>query len=160
MDRRSDIFSLTTTLWELIADRRLFKSDNDGETVRVIREANVPDPTAFVPEYPSLLWLVLRRALAREPDDRYATAGELARDLDGVARRPSYVGSAGSKLALSRFGPSRGVGARARCAPRRATRAEPVNGASAYRGVRVGRGRLALRSRRRRSSGDPLIPTR
>ena len=74
------------TLWELSADRRLFKEEVDEETVRRVRDAIVDDPTTFVPDYPSLLWLVLKRALAREPDERYATAADLARDLDGVAR--------------------------------------------------------------------------
>jgi len=85
-DRRSDIFSLGTTLWEVSADARLFKRESDLETFSAIREAEVPDPTRLVPEYPSLLWLVLRRALARDVDQRYATMAELARDLDGVAR--------------------------------------------------------------------------
>ncbi|MGH7281152.1 MAG: serine/threonine protein kinase [Polyangiaceae bacterium] len=86
VDRRSDLFSLAVTLWELSADRRLFKEEVDEETVQRIRDAAVEDPTAFVPDYPSLLWLVLKRALARAPEERYATAADLARDLDGVAR--------------------------------------------------------------------------
>lgn len=86
VDRRSDLFSLGVTLWELSADRRLFKEEVDEETVRRVRDAIVEDPTTFIPDYPSLLWLVLKRALARDPDERYATAADLARDLDGVAR--------------------------------------------------------------------------
>lgn len=85
-DRRTDIFSLGATLWEVSADRRLFKRDTDLETLAAIRDAEVPDPTKLIPEYPSLLWLVLRRSLERLPEHRYATARELARDLDGVAR--------------------------------------------------------------------------
>jgi eukaryotic-like serine/threonine-protein kinase len=91
VDRRSDIFSLGATLWELSANRRLFRDETDVDTVNAIREARVEDPTRFVPGYPSLLWLVLRRALAKEPDDRYATAADFAKDLDGVARADGSI---------------------------------------------------------------------
>jgi serine/threonine-protein kinase len=91
LDRRSDIFSLAATLYELSTNQRLFKRDTDEETINAVREALVPDPTSAVPDYPSLLWLVLRRALAREPNDRYSTAQELARDLDGVARAQGSI---------------------------------------------------------------------
>ena len=86
IDRRSDLFQLGTTLWELSTDQRLFKRETNLETVNAIREGIVPDPTTIVRDYPSLLWLVLRRALAYDPSERYATAEDFARDLDGVAR--------------------------------------------------------------------------
>jgi serine/threonine-protein kinase len=91
LDRRSDIFSLAATLYELSTNQRLFKRDTDEETINAVRDALVPDPTSAVADYPSLLWLVLRRALAREPNDRYPTAQELARDLDGVARAQGSI---------------------------------------------------------------------
>jgi serine/threonine protein kinase len=91
IDRRSDVFSLAATLYELSTDQRLFKRDADAETIEAVRAALVPDPTSSVPDYPSLLWLDLRRALAREPCERYATAQELARDLDGVARAQGSI---------------------------------------------------------------------
>ncbi len=91
VDRRSDVYSLGVTLWELSSDRRLFRQDADEETIRRIREGIIEDPTTFVPDYPSLLWLVLRRALAPNPDERYRTAGDLARDLDGVARAQGAI---------------------------------------------------------------------
>jgi serine/threonine-protein kinase len=91
IDRRSDIFSLAATLYELSTDQRLFKRDADEDTIEAVRAALVPDPTSSVPDYPSLLWLVLRRALARDPAERYATAQEFARDLDGVARAQGSI---------------------------------------------------------------------
>jgi eukaryotic-like serine/threonine-protein kinase len=91
IDRRSDIFSLGTTLWELSSDQRLFRRETDPDTVRAVRDAQIPDPTVAIFDYPSLLWLVLRRALAADPDERYPTALELARDLDGVARAQGSI---------------------------------------------------------------------
>ena len=82
LDGRSDIYTLGTTLWELTTMRRLFKRDDDVETLMATRAGLVPDPRARLPEYPEALWKIIRRALARSPDERYQTAGELARALD------------------------------------------------------------------------------
>jgi len=85
LDRRSDVFALGTTLWELACDRRLFKHVDDLETLRRVNAAAVPDPTALVDGFPPKLWRILERALARDPGNRYPTAAALARDLDEFA---------------------------------------------------------------------------
>jgi serine/threonine-protein kinase len=82
LDRRSDVYMLGTTLWEMTTMRRLFKRDDDVETLMVVRASLVPDPRATVPTYPEDLWTVVRRALARHRDERHPTADALARDLD------------------------------------------------------------------------------
>jgi serine/threonine-protein kinase len=88
LDRRSDVYMLGTTLWEMTTMRRLFKRKEDSETLMAVRAGLVPDPRATVPTYPEDLWAIVRRALARDRDERYPTARELARDLDAfVARR-------------------------------------------------------------------------
>jgi serine/threonine-protein kinase len=86
VDRRTDLFALATTLWELSVDRRLFKHTDDIETLKRVHAAEVPDPRALVEGYPPMLWGVLKRALARTPDARYATGAEMAHDLDAIAR--------------------------------------------------------------------------
>jgi eukaryotic-like serine/threonine-protein kinase len=86
VDRRTDVFALGTTLWELACDRRLFKSRDDVETLERVHEAKVPDPTRLVDGFPPALWAILRRALAKDPDDRPQTAAELGRELDAFAR--------------------------------------------------------------------------
>jgi serine/threonine protein kinase len=86
VDRRTDVFALGTTLWELACDRRLFKHADEVETLKRVHAAEVPDPTRLVDGFPPSLWHVLRRALARDRDHRHATAAELARDLDEQAR--------------------------------------------------------------------------
>ncbi|HEX3345466.1 MAG TPA: serine/threonine-protein kinase, partial [Polyangiaceae bacterium] len=48
-DRRSDVFALGVTLWETALDRRLFHDESDVETVRRVREADVPDPRTLDP---------------------------------------------------------------------------------------------------------------
>jgi len=85
-DRRADIFALGTTLWEVTVDRRLFKREGDLDTVRAIQKCEVPDPRTLVADYPSGLWQVVGRALARDPRARYQTAAEMANDLEGYVR--------------------------------------------------------------------------
>ncbi len=85
-DRRADIFALGVTLWEVSLNRRLFRGDSDVETVRRVRDAEVPHPTTFIPEYPPGLADALTRALAKEPDARYQTAAELRDALDAFVK--------------------------------------------------------------------------
>jgi serine/threonine-protein kinase len=100
LDRRSDIFSLGTTLWETTTLSRLFKRDTDIETIRAIRDAEVPDPGAIVSGYPQDLWKIGRRALAIDRDERYATAAELAQDLDAfIARQGVAAGETSAFVA-------------------------------------------------------------
>ena len=85
VDRRTDVFALGATLWELACDRRLFKEADDVKTLARVHAARVPDPTLLVAGFPPELWRILERALEREKQDRYATAEQLARDLDAFA---------------------------------------------------------------------------
>ncbi len=82
VDCRSDVYMLGTTLWEMTTMRRLFKRPSDAETLMAVKAGLVPHPRATVPSYPEELWTIVRKALARDPDGRYGTAGEMARDLD------------------------------------------------------------------------------
>jgi serine/threonine-protein kinase len=91
VDRRTDVFALGVTLWELTCDRRLFKGEDDIATLKAVHETRVPDPRTLVHGYPEALWRVLERALARDPAGRQGTALELARQLDDFARSEGRV---------------------------------------------------------------------
>jgi serine/threonine-protein kinase len=81
LDRRSDIFSLGTVLYELTTLRRLFKRPNELQVMRAITEDPIPRPTHEQPDYPPVLEEICVRALARDPDQRYSTAAEMREDL-------------------------------------------------------------------------------
>jgi eukaryotic-like serine/threonine-protein kinase len=97
IDRRVDIYSLGTTLWEAGTMVRLFKRDTDQATIRAIVDANVPDPRELVEGYPDDLAAVVLRALACDPDERYATADEMKQGLDAFVR--DEHGEMGTELA-------------------------------------------------------------
>jgi serine/threonine-protein kinase len=82
LDRRSDIYTLGVTLWELTTMSRLFQRDTDLEAVFAIRAGLVPDPREIIDGYPDELWRIVAKALHHDRDARYSTADELADDLD------------------------------------------------------------------------------
>jgi serine/threonine-protein kinase len=99
-DHRADIYALGATIWEMTTGRRLFKRKTDVETIRAIREHDVPDPREIVEGmYPDALWKIVERALERDPEKRYGSGGELARDLDKFLQKHGRKGELGEALA-------------------------------------------------------------
>lgn len=88
IDSRSDLFSLGVVLYELTVGRRLYsvKKLGDFEVLRRICEDAVPQPTEVVPDYEPAVEEIVSRALAKKPDERYQTAGELVAELEEAAR--------------------------------------------------------------------------
>jgi len=86
VDRRSDIFSIGTLLWELTTGKRLFAGENEFAILNRVAKADVPPPSSVRPEYPPELEAIVMRALSVNPEDRYATAIDLQIDLEDFAR--------------------------------------------------------------------------
>jgi eukaryotic-like serine/threonine-protein kinase len=84
IDARTDIFALGVTLYEVTTGVRLFKRDNEIETLHAVIECNVTPPSEVLPGYDSELEAIVMKALQFDPDQRYATAGDLARALEGL----------------------------------------------------------------------------
>jgi eukaryotic-like serine/threonine-protein kinase len=87
VDRRTDIFQLGVTLWELCTGERLFKRDTPAETLRAVMAAAVTSPRKLDPDLPSNCERVILRALANAPDRRFTTAKGFARALDEIIDR-------------------------------------------------------------------------
>jgi serine/threonine-protein kinase len=86
LDRRADVFSLGVLLFELTTRTRLYSAHANPIAMQHILDGAVPDPVERRPGYPPELTAIVRRALARQPDERYPTARAFADDLDRVAR--------------------------------------------------------------------------
>ena len=81
IDHRSDIFSFGCILFEAVTEHRAFKGQDRIDTLnRIIRE-QPPAITDFLPDAPNHLQRIIRRCLAKDPDDRYQTIKDVAIDL-------------------------------------------------------------------------------
>ncbi len=95
VDSRADVFAVGIIMWELFTGRRLFYGDTDYQTVELVRQAKVPSIAALNPEIEPELEQVVRRSLAKDPEERYATANDLG---DALAQ---YLFSRGSRMKVT-----------------------------------------------------------
>ena len=81
IDHRTDIYSLGATLYELVTGTPVFDSDTPLKLIDQIRRQDPELPTRRNSRVPMDLEAILMKCLAKLPQDRYATAGDLADDL-------------------------------------------------------------------------------
>jgi eukaryotic-like serine/threonine-protein kinase len=78
---RSDVYSLGLTLYELLTLHSPFGDLTPSELLHQVKEGQLPRPRRLDPTIPRDLETVVMKAIAREPDHRYESAGALADDL-------------------------------------------------------------------------------
>lgn len=97
-DQRSDIYSLGLTLYELLTLKQAYDETSRSHLLSGTNkaEAGFSSPSKLDPSIPRDLETIVMKACAREPKDRYQTAGDLAQDLSNfleglpiMARPPS-----------------------------------------------------------------------
>jgi len=81
MDHRTDVFSLGIVLYEMLTGARLFQGDSLTQVLHNVATFMPPPPSRLKPEVNALLDLVVMRALAKKPEERYGSAWEMADDL-------------------------------------------------------------------------------
>lgn len=91
IDHRSDIYSVGTLMWELLTNRRLFRGENEYETLQMLRDPQIVAPSEINPEVPAAVDRIVARALATERDERYQNGGELAAELDAFLSSQAQV---------------------------------------------------------------------
>jgi serine/threonine-protein kinase len=86
VDQRSDLYSLGIVLYELLTGSLPFNGDTPVE-IAMKHLSTIPEaPSAKRPEVPRDLDLIVTRALAKDPDDRYQSAEEMDADLERFLR--------------------------------------------------------------------------
>lgn len=88
-DARADIYSLGCVLFECLAGIRPFGDTDPARQMHDHLTTTPPSVRALVPGLPDRLDAVITRALAKEPGDRFASAGEFARAAAGALGLPS-----------------------------------------------------------------------
>ncbi len=86
IDHRSDIFSLGCILYEAVTGHKAFEGKDAIDTLnRIIREPVAPI-SDFRPDAPNHLQRIVRRCLAKDPEDRYQTIKDVAIELRELRR--------------------------------------------------------------------------
>jgi serine/threonine protein kinase len=82
IDHRSDIFSTGILLYELITGRRMFTGESTMQILAKVREVQFAPAEEYISDLPQKLSWILKKALAKEPANRYQSCGEMFADLE------------------------------------------------------------------------------
>ncbi len=78
LDQRSDVFAAGIVLYEMLTGERLFTGDSDFSVLEKVRQVDILPPTRYNRRIPEGLEKVVLTALAKDPDERYPYASDLA----------------------------------------------------------------------------------
>ncbi len=89
-DRRSDVFSLGALLWEALAHAPLFEGAHDEARKAAVLGKQVRPPSEQNANVPAALDAICKKALARDPADRYQSAKVMAAEISAVLDDAGY----------------------------------------------------------------------
>jgi eukaryotic-like serine/threonine-protein kinase len=92
LDGRSDIFSLGTVLYEMLTGRRAFEGKTQLSVASAILEKEPAPICSSKPMTPATLDHAIRRCLAKDPEERWQTARDLALELKWIGESGSQGG--------------------------------------------------------------------
>ena len=110
VDFRSDQFALGAILYEMASGQRAFERATPVQTLSAVIQ-DEPEPlSSAAPKTPTNLVWIVERCMAKEPDERYGSTRDLARDLAALRDHASSLSvSAGIAPVARPFRPSRGL---------------------------------------------------
>ncbi len=86
---RSDLYAVGVILYEALTGRTPFApTETDYLVLRAVLETQIEPPARVAPEVPEALSEIVMRALARDPADRFETAGAMLEALDAFEAQP------------------------------------------------------------------------
>jgi TolB-like protein len=102
VDHRSDQFAFGAILFEMTTGKRAFQRPTTIETLSAILKEEPPPLTSLSPEAPEPLEWIVRRCLAKEPDERYHSTRDLACDLANLRDRATLASAPSASGASAR----------------------------------------------------------
>jgi len=101
-DHRSDIFSLGAIIYEMTTGRRAFDGSSPASIMAAILDREPPPLTTLQPLASPMLDHLVARCLAKNPDDRWQSAGDVMRELQWIAQSPQSLAAASRSRPASR----------------------------------------------------------
>jgi tRNA A-37 threonylcarbamoyl transferase component Bud32 len=86
LDHRTDIYSVGVVMYHLLTGRLPFQASNNFSLIYQITNVDPQPPSSYRPEIPAAVDEIVRRAMAKDLDDRYATWEAFSLDLAEVFR--------------------------------------------------------------------------
>ena len=95
-DARSDVFALGAVIYEMFTGRQAFRGESRASVIAAILTSEPPPISQLQPLSPSILDHVIKRTLAKDPDERWQTAQDLASELHWIRGSTSQLMNADS----------------------------------------------------------------
>jgi serine/threonine protein kinase len=84
LDGRSDVYALGVMLYEVITGRLPFSGASNEKVLEAHVNQPIPNILDLQPDLPKAWQEIVSKAMAKSADDRYATAGEFAQDVQDL----------------------------------------------------------------------------
>ena len=91
MDARADLFAFGAVLYEMITGRKAFEGTSQASVISAILSSEPPAVAVLQPLTPPALDQVIHNCLAKDRNDRWASAHDVLLQLDWIAGHPSAV---------------------------------------------------------------------
>ena len=105
VDQRADVYGLGTILFTVLTGRAPFQEETPQSTILALLNSEPPRPRSLMPSIPPHVELIIERAMAKNPEDRYPDMAAFERALDAL---PSLRSSSAALAATAQAAPVEG----------------------------------------------------
>ena len=92
-DHRTDIFAFGALVYEMATGQRAFAGDSQASLIGAILKDDPPPVSQLQLVTPAALDYIVKTCLAKDPDDRWQSAGDLRRELARIREQPAQTGN-------------------------------------------------------------------